>query len=203
MERTSAGSDLEQGGCAVAFVIMRNGLAAALLQRQAGLGAVQSLNLTLLIYGKDQRMFWRIEIQTNNGLQFFGEMRIVADLEALDAVRLQSMRTPDAAHAGLGDAHLERHPAARPMRGSGRLGLRGSGNHPSRHLRRNRRCPSRSGLLTDPAGRPVAVRVFPGNTAYPTAFTTIVQAVKDTFKLTDMVMVGDRGMITSARVQEL
>src|SRR5665811_1510805 len=59
------------------------------------------------------------------------------------------------------------------------------------------------GLLTDPAGRPVAVRVFPGNTADPTAFTTIIQAVKDTFKLTDMVMVGDRGMITSARVHEL
>jgi hypothetical protein len=59
------------------------------------------------------------------------------------------------------------------------------------------------GLLTDPAGRPVAVRVFPGNTADPTAFTTIVEAVKDTFKLSDMVMVGDRGMITSARVAEL
>jgi hypothetical protein len=59
------------------------------------------------------------------------------------------------------------------------------------------------GLLTDPAGRPVAVRVFPGNTADPTAFTTIVEAVKDTFKLTDMVMVGDRGMITSARVEAL
>ena len=59
------------------------------------------------------------------------------------------------------------------------------------------------GLLTDPAGRPVAVRVFPGNTADPTAFTTIVQAVKDTYRLTDMVMVGDRGMITSARVEAL
>jgi hypothetical protein len=59
------------------------------------------------------------------------------------------------------------------------------------------------GLLTDPAGRPVAVRVFPGNTADPTAFTAIVQAVKDTFKLKEMVMVGDRGMITSARVDEL
>jgi hypothetical protein len=59
------------------------------------------------------------------------------------------------------------------------------------------------GLLTDPAGRPVAVRVFGGNTADPTAFSAIVQAVKDTFKLKDMVMVGDRGMITSARVQEL
>src|SRR5659263_618899 len=59
------------------------------------------------------------------------------------------------------------------------------------------------GLLTDPAGRPVAVRVFPGNTADPTAFSAIVQTVKDTFKLKDMVMVGDRGMITSARVHEL
>jgi hypothetical protein len=59
------------------------------------------------------------------------------------------------------------------------------------------------GLLTDPAGRPVAVRVLPGNTADPSAFTTIVQAVKDTFSLTDMVMVGDRGMITSARVEAL
>ena len=59
------------------------------------------------------------------------------------------------------------------------------------------------GLLTAPAGRPVAVRVFPGNTADPSAFSAIVQTVKDTFKLKDMVMVGDRGMITSARVQEL
>ena len=59
------------------------------------------------------------------------------------------------------------------------------------------------GLLTDPVGRPVAVRVFPGNTADPTAFTTIVEAVKDTFSLKDMVMVGDRGMITSARVDAL
>jgi hypothetical protein len=59
------------------------------------------------------------------------------------------------------------------------------------------------GLLTDPAGRPVAVRVFGDNTADPTVFTTIVQAVKDTFKLKDMVMVAGRGMITSARVQDL
>src|SRR5664280_3449955 len=59
------------------------------------------------------------------------------------------------------------------------------------------------GLLTDPVGRPVAVPVFGGNTADPTAFTTIVQAVKDTFKLGDMVMVAGRGTITSARVQEL
>jgi hypothetical protein len=59
------------------------------------------------------------------------------------------------------------------------------------------------GLLTDPAGRPVAVRVFPGNTGDPAAFTEIVQVVRDKFSLRKMVMVGDRGMITSARIAAL
>jgi hypothetical protein len=59
------------------------------------------------------------------------------------------------------------------------------------------------GLLTDPAGRPVAVRVFPGNTGDPAALTEIVQVVRDKFGLAKMVMVGDRGMITSARIQAL
>ena len=59
------------------------------------------------------------------------------------------------------------------------------------------------GLLTDPAGRPVAVRVFPGNTGDPAAFTQIVEVVRDKFGLAKMVMVGDRGMITSARIGAL
>ena len=59
------------------------------------------------------------------------------------------------------------------------------------------------GLLTDPSGRPVAVRVFPGNTGDPGAFTEIVTVVRDKFKLAKMVMVGDRGMITSARIQAM
>jgi hypothetical protein len=59
------------------------------------------------------------------------------------------------------------------------------------------------GLLTDPEGRPVAVRVFPGNTGDPSAFTAIVQVVREKFGLAKMVMVGDRGMITSARIAAL
>jgi len=59
------------------------------------------------------------------------------------------------------------------------------------------------GLLTDPAGRPVAVRVLPGNTGDPAALTEIVRVVRDKFGLRDMVMVGDRGMITSARIAAL
>jgi hypothetical protein len=59
------------------------------------------------------------------------------------------------------------------------------------------------GLLTDPSGRPVAVRVFPGNTGDPAAFTQIVTVLRDKFGLAKMVMVGDRGMITSARIAAL
>ena len=54
------------------------------------------------------------------------------------------------------------------------------------------------GLLTDPEGRPVAVRVFEGSTADPAAFTEILGTVHGAFGLRKMVMVGDRGMITSA-----
>src|SRR5487761_1430806 len=59
------------------------------------------------------------------------------------------------------------------------------------------------GLLTDPAGRPVAVRVLPGNTGDPAAFTQIVTVVQDKFKLAKQVMDSDRGMITSARIDAL
>jgi hypothetical protein len=59
------------------------------------------------------------------------------------------------------------------------------------------------GLLTDPEGRPVAVQVLPGNTGDPAAFTEIVQVIRDKFGLATMVMVGDRGMITSARIEAL
>ena len=59
------------------------------------------------------------------------------------------------------------------------------------------------GLLTDPEGRPVAVRVFPGSTGDPAAFTAIADVVRNKFGLAQMVMVGDRGMITSARIPTL
>jgi hypothetical protein len=59
------------------------------------------------------------------------------------------------------------------------------------------------GLVTDEAGRPVAVEVFPGNTADPTSFIATVDKIRERFKLTDVVMVGDRGMITQARIDDL
>jgi hypothetical protein len=59
------------------------------------------------------------------------------------------------------------------------------------------------GLLTDEDGRPVAVRVFAGNTGDPKTFPEAVDAIRGTFGLRQMIMVGDRGMITSARIRDL
>jgi len=58
-------------------------------------------------------------------------------------------------------------------------------------------------LLTDSEGRPVAVRVLPGNTGDPAAFTEVVKDMREKFRLEQMVMVGDRGMITKARIGAL
>ena len=59
------------------------------------------------------------------------------------------------------------------------------------------------GLLTDPEGRPVAIRVMPRNTADRAAFEQIAIQMKTTFGVNDMVMVAGRGMSTSARIKQL
>jgi Transposase DDE domain len=59
------------------------------------------------------------------------------------------------------------------------------------------------GLLTDPAGRPVAVEVFPGNTADPESFKTAITRVRADFGTERLIMVGDRGMITGTRIADL
>jgi len=59
------------------------------------------------------------------------------------------------------------------------------------------------GLLTDPQGRPVAVEVFAGNTADPVSFKTAITRVRGDFGIKNLIMVGDRGMITGTRIDDL
>ena len=59
------------------------------------------------------------------------------------------------------------------------------------------------GLLTDPQGRPVAVEVFAGNTSDPISFKTAITRVRDDFGIKNLIMVGDRGMITGTRIADL
>ena len=58
------------------------------------------------------------------------------------------------------------------------------------------------GLLTSPEGIPVAIEVFKGNTGDPTTVASQVTKVKDRFGITRVVLVGDRGMLTAARLRE-
>jgi hypothetical protein len=58
------------------------------------------------------------------------------------------------------------------------------------------------GLLCDREGCPVAIEVFEGNTADPTTVGNQVNKLKARFALDRVVLVGDRGMITSARIRE-
>src|SRR6266481_6765103 len=58
------------------------------------------------------------------------------------------------------------------------------------------------GLLTNATGCPVAVEVFAGNTSDPKTVATQVDKLRQRFGLSDMVLIGDRGMITSARIRE-
>jgi ribosomal protein L18 len=58
------------------------------------------------------------------------------------------------------------------------------------------------GLLTSKEGIPVAIEVFEGNTGDPTTVASQVDKVQDRFGLDRVVLVGDRGMLTAARLRE-
>jgi len=58
------------------------------------------------------------------------------------------------------------------------------------------------GLLTSPEGIPVAIEVFKGNTGDPKTVKSQVDKVKDRFGISRVVLVGDRGMLTAARLRE-
>ena len=57
-------------------------------------------------------------------------------------------------------------------------------------------------LLTNREGCPVAVEVFEGNTADPGALSSQVDKLRDRFSLDRVIVVGDRGLITNARIEE-
>jgi transposase len=59
------------------------------------------------------------------------------------------------------------------------------------------------GALTDADGRPVAVQVYPGNTADPKTVPDRVEALTKRFRLSRVVLVGDRGMLTRTQIDVL
>jgi transposase len=58
------------------------------------------------------------------------------------------------------------------------------------------------GLLCSPTGAPIAIEVFDGNTADPKTLKAQIDKLKTRFGLTRIALVGDRGMLTSARIRD-
>lgn len=58
------------------------------------------------------------------------------------------------------------------------------------------------GLLCNASGIPVAVEVFEGNTADPMTLGSQIQKIRGRFGIKKLVLVGDRGMITQARIDQ-
>src|SRR5215472_13412371 len=137
----------EKSSRAIAFVIVCHGLAAPTLERQSGLGTIQSLDLTFLVHAQHQSVFGRVQIQADDIFQFFRELRIAADLETLDAVRLQPVTVPDTTHAGLADAYRCRHAARTPVRGVRRLLPRRHIHHTPNQMGSDPRSPARPGRV--------------------------------------------------------
>ena len=79
-ERVEGG---EQRGRAIALVVVGHGSAAAFLHRQAGLSAVQCLNLALFVGAQHQGMLGWIQIQADDVFQFLGELGSRLSLKVL------------------------------------------------------------------------------------------------------------------------
>ena len=105
----------EQGGGAVALVIVCHRGAARLLDRQARLGAVERLDLAFLVDAKDHGMGRWIDIQANDILELVGEAGVIGDLERAHPMGLKPLSDPDAPHRRRPDhlGHRWRAPVGR------------------------------------------------------------------------------------------
>ena len=86
----------EQRRRAVAFVVVGHGPAFAGLERQAGLRAVERLDLAFLVDRDDDGVRGRVHVEADDVLDLLGEIGIVGALEGAEAMRLQPMRLPQA-----------------------------------------------------------------------------------------------------------
>ena len=109
----------------MALVVVGHGGGTARLQGQAGLGAIKSLNLALLVHGEHHGMGRWINIEPDHIFQPLGKLRVARELEGADAMRLEPVRGPDALHRAQAHAGSFGHHPPGPLRGfAGRLGQR-------------------------------------------------------------------------------
>ena len=111
----------KQGGRAVAFIVVGQGGAFSPLQRKSGLGAVEHLDLTLLVDQDDDGV--RVHVEADDILDLGSEGRIARPLEGSQAMRLETMFLPDALDGAQRNAEDIGHRPPGPVGdGTGRLG---------------------------------------------------------------------------------
>ena len=101
---------------AVTLVVVRHGAGPALLHGQSGLGAVEGLDLALLVDRQHDGVGRRINVEADDVAQLVDELRIVGQFELAPPVRCEAMRLPDAPDGAGADAGGLRHHVGRPVR---------------------------------------------------------------------------------------
>ena len=137
----------EQRGRAVPLVVVRHRGGTTLLQRQAGLGAVERLDLALFVDTENECAIGWVHVEADNVGDLLLEHRIRRDLEALNKMRLQPGLFPDALHARPADASGLRHCPHAPVRRARRRLARGLGKHLLTHALGQRRRARRPRLV--------------------------------------------------------
>jgi hypothetical protein len=108
----------EQRRGAMALIIVRAPLDLAGAHRQQRLGAIERLDLTLLVNADDERLVGWIEVKADDIANLFNELWIGRELERLRSMRLQREGAPDSMHGGSRDARRLRHVARAPVGGT-------------------------------------------------------------------------------------
>ena len=119
------GDDLARGdveghveiGGAVAFVVVGASLGESRAQREDGSGAIQGLDLGLLVHTEHQSAIGGIEVKAHHITHLFDELGVGAELEGVDQVGLESEGPPNATHARLAHPRRLGHRPSRPVGG--------------------------------------------------------------------------------------
>lgn len=119
----------EQGGGAMADVIVGDAIDVAESHGQQGLGALEGLDLGFLVHAQHDGVIGGVEIQPHDVAHLLDEERVVGEFEMALAVRLHAEQPEPPLHGGLGDAGMFGHGADAPMGCIGRPVLQRGVDH--------------------------------------------------------------------------
>ena len=107
----------EQGGGAVPLVIVRHGSGAPRLHRQSRLGAVEGLDLALLVDREDDGVGRRVDVEADHVLELLGELGVIRQFKRADTVRRELVGIEDALHGAQAHASRPRQHSPGPVGG--------------------------------------------------------------------------------------